>query len=86
MRRGIAAPFRVGAQLAHGFFRTRRHGRWIAQRLLGLAFERAEIPFPVQAKVQASIEDRRRIERERPPLGRQVMGVGAGAVRSYIVA
>ena len=53
--------------------------------MLGSFFELTEIPFPVQAKIQACIEDRRRIERHRLPLGR-VAGIGTGAVGSYIVA
>src|SRR5262249_37912554 len=47
----------VGAQLADDFIRARRHNRGIAKRLLGMVFERAEIPFPVQTKIQACIED-----------------------------
>ena len=62
--------FGVGAQLAHDFIRTRRHNLGIAKRLLGMIFERAEIPFPVQAKIQACTEYRRGVERERPPIGR----------------
>ena len=78
--------FGVGAQLASDLVRARRHDRWIAKRLLGLLFERAESACPVQAKAQGYIEDRQRIGRERPPLGRHVVGVAAGPVRSYIVA
>jgi hypothetical protein len=54
--------------------------------LLGMLLQRPEIPFPVQAKIQACVEDRRRVERGRPPPGRHVVGIGAGTVRPYIVA
>ena len=62
--------FGVGTQFAHGLVHARRHDRWVAKSMLGSFFERAEIPFPVQAKVQTYIEDRGSIERHRFTLGR----------------
>ena len=78
--------FGVGAQFAYDFVRTRRHNHGIAKNPFGLLFERADIPFPVQAKAQSCVEDSQRIERNRPPLWRYVVGVAAGTVRLYVMA
>src|SRR5581483_6667037 len=75
----------VGAQLIHGLFEARRHDRWIAEAALDSLLQRSDIPFPIQAKVQTCIEDRRRVERHGLPF-RSVVGIGTGAVGSYIVA
>jgi hypothetical protein len=51
-----------------------------------MVFERADIPFPVQAKIQARIKDRRRIERERSSSRRAITSICTGTIRPHIVA
>ena len=57
----LADHFWICAQFADDLVNARSHDSRIAKALVYAFFERAEIPFPIQAKVQADIEHSRRI-------------------------
>jgi hypothetical protein len=58
----LAHEFWIGTQFARDLTRARRHDRGIAKSMLGSFFQRTEIPFPVQAKIQTHIEDGGRVK------------------------
>src|SRR6185312_8282691 len=77
--------FRVCAQLADRFIGARCHDCGITETLFYSFFQRTNISFPVRAKIQAYVEDGRRIQPNRLPLER-IVNIGTGAIGRYIVA